>query len=67
MPLDGRLQPPPRLVIVEDFRPALQRDLANDLSHNPECRVIPSSPLVATQEQFDLKSLGHYGPLSARH
>src|SRR5271169_5400550 len=33
---DGRLQPPPRLVIVEDFRPALQRDLTNDLCHGFE-------------------------------
>src|SRR5271163_4845302 len=31
--LDGRLQPPSRLVIVEDFRPAIQRDLAKDLGH----------------------------------
>jgi hypothetical protein len=31
--LDGRLQPPSRLVIVEDFRPAIQRDLTNDLGH----------------------------------
>src|SRR5271169_2766480 len=33
---DGRLQPPSRLVIVEDFRPAIQRDLADDLGHGFE-------------------------------
>ena len=33
---DGRLQTPSRLVIVEDFRSAIQRDLADDLGHGFE-------------------------------
>src|SRR5271169_1510472 len=34
--LDRRLQRPPRLVIVEDLWPAIQRNLANDLGHGFE-------------------------------
>lgn len=33
---DGRLQPPSRLILVEDFRSAIQRDLADDLGHGFE-------------------------------
>jgi hypothetical protein len=34
--LDGLLQPPPRLLVVEDFRPALQRNLGDDFGHGTE-------------------------------
>jgi hypothetical protein len=34
--LDGLLQPPPHLLVVEDFWPALERNLTDDFGHGTE-------------------------------
>jgi hypothetical protein len=50
---DGQVQPPSRLVLVEDFRSEIQRDLANDLGHGFEIsrassNSMPSRPAMKT-------------------
>jgi len=49
---DGRLQSPSRLVFVEDFRPAIQRDLADDLGHGLEIlkRIQRQRPVTRSHE-----------------
>ncbi len=52
--LDGLLQPPSRLVVVEDLRPAFQNNVADDLGHGAEIvERVQRQHVVTTAERAD--------------